>query len=78
MQEFIPVTEIHGEYINLNRLFSFSGSGFRVFGVIGAAMILGEQMEIREYIGSAIVFVAVLLAQADPKILLKKRSKDNE
>lgn len=36
MQEFIPVTEIHGEYINLNRLFSFSGSGFRVFGVIGA------------------------------------------
>ena len=49
-----------------------------VFGVIGAAMFLGEQMEIREYIGSAIVFVAVLLAQADPKILLKKRSKDNE
>ena len=49
-----------------------------VFGVIGAAIFLGEQMEIREYIGSAIVFIAVLLAQADPKILLKKRSKDNE
>ena len=49
-----------------------------VFGVIGAAMILGEQMEIREYIGSAIVFVSVLLAQADPKVFLKKRSKGNE
>lgn len=49
-----------------------------VFGVIGAAMILGEQMETREYIGSTIVFVAVLLAQADPEILLKKRSKGNE
>ena len=49
-----------------------------VFGVIGAAMILGEQMEIREYIGCAIVFVAVLLAQTDPKIFLKKRSKSDE
>ena len=49
-----------------------------VFGVIGAAMILGEQMEIREYIGCAIVFVAVLLAQTDPKIFLKKRSDENE
>ena len=41
-------------------------------------MILGEKMEIREYIGCAIVFVAVLLAQTDPKIFLKKRSDENE
>lgn len=36
-----------------------------VFGVVGAALFLGEKMSIREYIGCGIVFIAVLLAQID-------------
>ena len=36
-----------------------------VFGVIGAALVLGERMTTREYIGSAIVFVAVIISQLD-------------
>ena len=34
-----------------------------VFGVIGGATILGEKMTVREYIGCAIVFVAVVISQ---------------
>ena len=49
-----------------------------VFGVIGAAIILKERMELREYIGSAIVFLAVILSQTDPKLFIKKRSKTDE
>lgn len=51
-----------------------------VFGVIGGAMILGEIMTEREYIGCAMVFIAVLIAQIDPDSLksqLKIRKKDN-
>lgn len=47
-----------------------------VFGVLGAAVFLGEQMLPREGLGCAIVFAAVLLAQLDPRAifsLLKKR-----
>ena len=36
-----------------------------VFGVLGAAIILGEKMVLREYLGCAIVFVAVILSQFD-------------
>ena len=36
-----------------------------VFGVIGGAIFLGERMSLREYIGCAIVFTAVILAQLD-------------
>lgn len=36
-----------------------------VFGVIGSAIALGERMKTREYIGCAIVFVAVILSQLD-------------
>ena len=36
-----------------------------VFGVIGAALFLGEKMSMREYIGCGIVFIAILLAQID-------------
>lgn len=51
-----------------------------VFGVIGAALILGERMSEREYIGCAVVFVAVLLSQIDIDVIkskLKKHNKDN-
>lgn len=33
MQKYIPLETMHGEYINLNRLFSFNA---KIFGVIGA------------------------------------------
>jgi drug/metabolite transporter (DMT)-like permease len=38
-----------------------------VFAVIGAALILGNKMTPREYIGYAIVFVAVMLSQLEFK-----------
>ncbi len=34
-----------------------------VFGVVGSALLLGEKMQVREGVGCAVVFVAVLLAQ---------------
>lgn len=40
-----------------------------VFGVIGAAIILGERMLPREYVGCAIVLIAVIIAQIDVKKL---------
>ena len=45
-----------------------------VFGVIGAAIVFNEQMTNREYIGCAIVFVAVILSQLDLSSL-KNKSK---
>lgn len=51
-----------------------------VFGVVGGAMLLGEEMSSREYIGCGVVFLAVLIAQADLdnfKSRLKKCKKDN-
>ena len=38
-----------------------------VFGVIGGALLLGEVMQPREYIGCAVVFVAVVLSQIEFK-----------
>lgn len=43
-----------------------------VFGVIGSAIFLGERMSLREYIGSAIVFIAVIFSQIDFKSFSKK------
>lgn len=43
-----------------------------VFGVIGAAIILGEKMSEREYLGCAIVFVAVILSQINFKEIFSK------
>ena len=43
-----------------------------VFGVIGAAIILGEKMSEREYLGCAIVFIAVLLSQINFKEIFSK------
>ena len=51
-----------------------------VFGVIGAALILEEKMSEREYIGCAIVFVAILISQVDFIELVeraKSQVKDN-
>ena len=44
-----------------------------VFGVIGSAIFLGEQMSAREYIGCAVVFFAVLLAEVDFPALIRRR-----
>lgn len=46
-----------------------------VFGVLGSAILLGEKMSTREYIGCAIVFLAVVLSQVDVIGIIKKRIK---
>lgn len=43
-----------------------------VFGVVGAAIVLNERMELREYIGCGVVFLAVLLAQLDFDKIVKR------
>ena len=51
-----------------------------VFAVIGASIVLGERMSPREYLGSALVLVAVILAQTEPsfiKNLFKIQRKAN-
>ncbi len=49
-----------------------------VFGVIGAALILGEKMSSREYLGCAIVFAAVILSQINfQEIFYKNKEKKN-
>ena len=48
-----------------------------VFGVIGAALMLGERMTLRESVGAAVVFLAVVLAQIDFSFL-KKRKEQGE
>ena len=44
-----------------------------VFGVIGAALFLSERMSLREYLGCAVVFIAVILSQVDFIGLIKNR-----
>lgn len=51
-----------------------------VFAVIGASVVLGERMLPREYMGCALVLVAVIIAQTEPdfiKKLLKINAKAN-
>ena len=36
-----------------------------VFGVIGGAILLGEVLSLREYLGCAVIFVAVILSETD-------------
>ena len=48
-----------------------------VFGFLGGAIVLGETMSTRQYIGCAIVFAAVLLSQLDFTSLGKKKSAQN-
>lgn len=47
-----------------------------VFGVLGAAILLGETMSAREYIGCGVVFIAVILSQLDLKAIFGRKSKD--
>ena len=42
-----------------------------VFGVIGSALFLSERMSGREYLGCAIVFIAVIISQIDVEFLKK-------
>ncbi len=54
-----------------------------VFGVIGAALFLGERMSAREYFGCAVVFVAVILSQLDFRdigaaLKIKKSKNENK
>lgn len=46
-----------------------------VFGAIGGAILLHEVMEYKEYIGCAVVFVAIILAQLDFKSIASKIRK---
>lgn len=50
-----------------------------VFGAIGGAILLGETMQMREYIGCGVVLCAILMAQLDPssiKRLLGRRKEE--
>ena len=49
-----------------------------VFGTIGGAIVLKERMLVREYIGCAIVFVAVIISQVDVISLIKSRKRANK
>lgn len=46
-----------------------------VFGVLGSALFLGEKMLTREYIGCAVVFVAVIISQMELGTILRKKNK---
>lgn len=49
-----------------------------VFGVLSSAIFLGERMSIREYIGCAVVFAAVIISQLDISAFFKKTSADKK
>ena len=46
-----------------------------VFGVLGSAIFIGEKMSGREYIGCAVVFLAVIISQFEFKRLFKKKAR---
>ena len=47
-----------------------------VFGVIGTALFLGQTLSAREYLGCAVVLVAVILSQIDLKTVFKKEKSE--
>ena len=47
-----------------------------VFGVLGAAMLLGETMSTREYIGCGVVFVAVIISELDLKAIFRRKNRE--
>ena len=49
-----------------------------VFGVLGGAIFMGESMSPREYIGCAIVFLAVVLSQIDVVSIIKSKREKKE
>ena len=46
-----------------------------VFGVIGTALVLGARLEVREYIGCAVVLSAVILSQINFAALRGRRKR---
>ena len=48
-----------------------------VFGVLGSALFLGQQMLTREYVGSAILFAAVIISQIDLTTFKKRKKSQN-
>lgn len=46
-----------------------------VFGVIGTALFLGQTLTPREYVGCAVVFIAVILSQIDVITIIKRKFK---
>lgn len=46
-----------------------------VFGAIGTALLLGQTLSMREYIGCAIVLSAVIITQIEPKAFKKPKAK---
>ena len=49
-----------------------------VFGVLGAAVLTGEILEPREYLGCVIVFIAVILSELDISAFKKKGQKHSD
>jgi len=47
-----------------------------VFGVVGSALFLSEQMSAREYIGCIVVFLAVILSQLDLNSIFKTKKQN--
>ena len=47
-----------------------------VFGIIGTALFLGQTLSPREYLGCAVVLVAVILSQIDLTVIKGKINKD--
>ena len=47
-----------------------------VFGVIGTALFLGQTLTLREYVGCAVVLIAVILSQIDLTAILKKNKSE--
>ena len=47
-----------------------------VFGVIGSMIFLGEKMTLREYIGCAVVFLAVIISELDIRALPFGKKKE--
>ena len=46
-----------------------------VFSVLSGAVFLGERLTVRELIGCAVMFAAVLLAELPPETFFKKRKR---
>jgi drug/metabolite transporter (DMT)-like permease len=48
-----------------------------VFGAIAGAIVLHEAMSLREYVGCAVVFAAVILSQLDLKAIFGKKKEQS-
>ena len=46
-----------------------------VFGILGTALFLGQTLTPREYLGCAVVLVAVILSQIDFKQILTNKTE---